>query len=156
MDVRPQTWSWRPLLASGRLAGVPHQGFGRSMKVGREEIVGLITALRRFAVGSDEEDLQRWQQCLDPIEQALEGMPGIRVSRHLSHRKPVPSLQVELVSDSAPARAYDLVNRLLDGEPAIAVDQSYAEHGRLSINPQGLTAEEATAVARRLREELRR
>jgi hypothetical protein len=44
----------------------------------------------------------------------------------------------------------------LDGEPSIAVDQSYAEHGRLSINPQGLTAEEAAVVARRLREELTR
>jgi D-glucosaminate-6-phosphate ammonia-lyase len=155
MDVRPETWSWRPLLDSGRLAGVPHQGFGRSMKVGREEIVGLITALRRFAADSDEEDLQRWQRCLDPIEQALQGIPGIRVNRHLSHRKPVPSLQIELAGDSAPVRAYDLVNRLLDGQPAIAVDQSYAEHGRLSINPQGLTTAEATAVARRLREELR-
>src|SRR5918994_1451672 len=154
MDVRPGTWSWRPLLDSGHLAGVPHQGFGRSMKVGREEIIGLITALRRFAAGSDEEDLQRWQRCLDPIEQALEGISGIRVSRQLSHRKPVPSLRIELDGDSTAARAYDLVNRLLGGEPAIAIDQSYAEHGRLSINPQGLTAEEATAVARRLREEL--
>ena len=154
MDVRPETWSWRPLLDAGLLAGVPHQGFGRSMKVGREEIVGLITALRRFAAGSDEEDLERWQRRLDPIEQALEGIPGIRVSRHLPQRKPVPSLRIELEGDCAPTRAYDLVNRLLDGEPAIAVDQSYAEHGRLSINPQGLTAEEATAVARRLREEL--
>jgi D-glucosaminate-6-phosphate ammonia-lyase len=155
MDVRPETWSWRPLLDSGLLAGVPHQGFGRSMKVGREEIVGLITALRHFAAGSDEEDLQRWQRCLDPIEQALEGIPDIRVSRYLSPRKPLPSLRIELEGDCAAARAYDLVNRLLDGEPAIAVDQSYAEHGRLSINPQGLTTEEATAVARRLREELR-
>jgi len=154
MDVRPETWSWRPLLASGHLAGVPHQGFGRSMKVGREEIVGLITALRRFAAGSDEEDLERWQRRLDPIEQALEGIPGIRVSRHLPQRKPVPSLRIELEGDCAPTRAYDLVNRLLDGEPAIAADQSYAEHGRLSINPQGLTAEEAAAVARRLREVL--
>jgi D-glucosaminate-6-phosphate ammonia-lyase len=155
MDVRPETWSWRPLLDSSLLAGVPHQGFGRSMKVGREEIVGLITALRRFAAGSDEEDLQRWQRHLDPIEQALAGIPDIHVSRYLSHRKPVPSLRIELEGDCAATRAYDLVNRLLDGEPAIAIDQSYAEHGRLSINPQGLTAEEATVVARRLREELR-
>src|ERR687898_201735 len=155
MDVRPETWSWRPLLASGLLAGVPHQGFGRSMKVGREEIVGLITALRRFAAGSDEDDLERWQRCLDPIERALEGLPGIRVSRHVAQHKPVPSLRIDLDGDRVATRAYDLVNRLLDGEPLIAIDQSYAEHGRLSINPQGLTAEEATAVARRLREELR-
>src|SRR5215212_5521185 len=154
MDVRPQTWSWRPLLAAGRLAGVPQQGFGRSMKVGREEIVGLITALRHYAAGSDEEDLERWQRRLDPIAQVLEGIPEIRVSRHLPQRKPVPSLRIELEGDCAATRAYELVNRLLDGEPAIAIDQSHAEHGRLSINPQGLTAEEAAAVARRLREEL--
>ena len=156
MDVRPETWSWRPLLDSGRLAGVPHQGFGRSMKVGREEIVGLITALRRFAAGSDEEDLERWQRRLDPIEQALEGIPR--------HSRQPPRCRItnrcrhcgsSWRATARATRAYDLVNRLLDGEPAIAVDQSYAEHGRLSINPQGLTAEEATAVARRLREELR-
>ena len=154
MDVRPRTWSWRPLLNSGRLAGVPHQGFGRSMKVGREEIVGLITALRRFAAGSDDEDLERWQRVLDPIEQALEGIPQIRVSRHVPPHKPVPALRIELDGDCDGMRAYDVVNRLLDGEPAIAIDQSYAEHGRLSINPQALTAEEAMIVARRVREEL--
>jgi hypothetical protein len=70
------------------------------------------------------------------------------------HREPVPSLRIDLEGNCAASRAYDLVNRLLNGEPAIAIDQSYAEHGQLSINPQGLTAEEATAVARRLREEL--
>ena len=101
MDVRPETWSWRPLLDSGLLAGVPHQGFGRSMKVGREEIVGLITALRRFAAGSDEEDLERWQRRLDPIEQALEGIPAIRVSRHVPQHKPVPSLRIDLEGDCA-------------------------------------------------------
>ena len=66
------------------------------MKVGREEIVGLITALRRFAAGSDEEDLERWQRRLDPIEQALEGIPVIRVSRHVPQDKPVPSLRIDL------------------------------------------------------------
>ena len=155
MDVRPETWSWRPLLGAGHLAGVPHQGFGRSMKVGREEIVGLITALRRFAAGSDDEDLERWQRRLDPIEQALEGIPGIRASRHLRVGKPVPSLRIEMDGDCDGSLAYDLVNRLLDGEPAIAIDQSHAEHGRLSVNPQGLTTEEAVIVARRLREEIR-
>ena len=84
MDVRPETWSWRPLLDAGRLAGVPHQGFGRSMKVGREEIVGLITALRRFAAGSDEEDLQRWQQLARPDRAGTGGD-----SRHSRQPPPV-------------------------------------------------------------------
>ncbi len=154
MDVRPQTWSWRPMLDAGHLAGVPHQGFGRSMKVGREEIVGLLSALRRYVAGSDEEDLERWQLCLDPIEQALDGIPGIRVSRHVAANKPVPMLRVMVEGECAGERAYDLVNQLLNGEPAIAIDQSHAERGLLSVNPQGLTTDEASAVARRLRQEL--
>jgi L-seryl-tRNA(Ser) seleniumtransferase len=156
MDVRPQTWSWRPLLDARRLAGVPHQGFGRSMKVGREEVAGLLTALRHYASGSDEADLERWQRLLDPIQQSLEGLPGLHVSRHLPARKPVPSLRIDLDGESAGDRAYDLVNQLLAGQPAIAIDQSHAEHGRLSINPMALTEDEAIIVARRLREELAR
>jgi D-glucosaminate-6-phosphate ammonia-lyase len=156
MDVRPQTWSWRPLLDAERLAGVPHQGFGRSMKVGREEIAGLLTALRRFAAGSDDDDLERWQRLLDPIEHALDGLCGVHVARVVPARKPVPSIRIGLDGDSAGDRAYDLVNRLLAGDPAIALDQSHAEHGRLSVNPMGLTEDEAQIVAQRLRDELTR
>ena len=154
MDVRPETWSRRGLIGAGQIAGVPHQGFGRSMKVGREEIVGLITALRRYAAGSDEADLARWQGLLDPIEAALVGLTGIAVSRHVSIDRPVPLLRIDFMANAAGANAYGLVNRLLAGEPAVAVDQSHAEHGRVVVNPQGLTEAEAEVVARRLREEL--
>jgi D-glucosaminate-6-phosphate ammonia-lyase len=154
MDVRPQTWSRRELLGDGNLAGVPHQGFGRSMKVGREEIVGLLVALRRFVAGSDEADLERMQRRLDPIEAALTDVPGIQVSRHVPARKPIASLHIELAVDCAGERAYAVVNRLLDGDPSIAIDQSHAEHGRLSVNPQSITAQEAEIIARRIREEL--
>jgi L-seryl-tRNA(Ser) seleniumtransferase len=156
MDVRPETWSRRGLIGGGGIAGIPHQGFGRSMKVGREEIVGLLVALRRYVAGSDEEDFARWQRLLDPIEAALEGISGIAVSRHVSERKPLPTLRIQLLGECAGERAYDLVNRLLDGEPSIAIDQSYAEHGRIAVNPQSVTEAEAAAIARRLGEELRR
>jgi L-seryl-tRNA(Ser) seleniumtransferase len=156
MDVRPQTWSWRPLLETGRLAGVPHQGFGRSMKVGREEIVGLIVALRRYVAGSDEADLERWQLFLDPIESTLEDLPGIEMSRYVPAHKPVPMLRIDLPGDDRADRAYAIVNALREGTPAIAIDQSHAERGRLQVNPMGITEEEACAIARRLREELLR
>ena len=154
MDVRPETWSRRGWLSDGRVGGIPHQGSGRSMKVGREEIVGLLVALQRFVAGSDEEDLARYQRLLDPIEEALVGAPGVTVCRHLPAHKPVPSLRIDLSGDNVGPRAYDLVNRLLDGEPAIAIDQAYAEFGRLVVTPMGITDEEAQTVARRVREEI--
>jgi seryl-tRNA(Sec) selenium transferase len=126
------------------------------MKVGREEIVGLITALRRYVAGSDEADLARWERLLDPVAQALEGVAGIRVSRVVPAHKPVPFLHIDVDGDHEGVRAYAVVNALLAGEPAIAVDQSHAERGRIAVNPQGLTEEETPVVAARLREELAR
>jgi D-glucosaminate-6-phosphate ammonia-lyase len=154
MDVRDATWSRRGLLTEGVLRGVPHQGFGRSMKVGREEIVGLLVALQRFVAGSDEEDLERMQRLLDPIEAALADVPGITVSRHVPRHKPVVSLRVTIDAEDPAVQAYGVVNRLLDGDPSIAIDQSYAEFGQLAVIPQGVTPEEAERVAVRLRQEL--
>jgi L-seryl-tRNA(Ser) seleniumtransferase len=154
MDVRDATWSKRGLLAGGVLRGIPHQGFGRSMKVGREEIVGLLVALQRFVAGSDEADLERMQRLLDPIEVALGDLSGIEVARHVPASKPVPSLRVRISGNDVAERAYAVVNRLLDGEPSIAIDQSHAEFGQLAVVPQGVTAEEAESIASRLREEL--
>ena len=154
MDVRDATWSKRGLLASGVLRGIPHQGFGRSMKVGREEIVGLLVALQRFVAGSDEADLERMQRLLDPIESALEDVPGVAVTRHVPQSKPVPSLRVTIHAEDAASRAYAVVNRLLDGEPSIAVDQSHAEFGQLAVIPQGVSPAEAESIATRLRQEL--
>ncbi len=153
MDVRPETWSRRGMLG-GDLRGVPHQGFGRSMKVGREEIVGLLVALRRFAAGSDEADLVRFHALLDPIEAALAGLPGVRACRRVPEGKPVPMLHIEIDPAVAGQDAYAVVNALQEGEPGIAVVQSWAEFGRIAVNPQGLTPDEAEVVARRLREVL--
>jgi L-seryl-tRNA(Ser) seleniumtransferase len=150
MDVRPGTWSRRGWIAEGRLRGAPHQGFGRAMKVGREEIAGLVVALRRFAAGSDEADLARWQARLDPIEAALGGIPGIAVSRHVG-RKPVPTLRIDLAARGGRQAADGAVLALLGGEPPVAVGEQQADHGILVVDPQGLDEAEAALVAAAVR-----
>jgi L-seryl-tRNA(Ser) seleniumtransferase len=154
MDVRLETWAQRPLVADRTLAGIPHQGFGRSMKVGREEIAGLIAALQRYAAGSDDEDELRWSAMLRSIEHEIAGIPAVNVVLECNPRQPVPRLTIELDSERFGADAYHIVNALLTGEPAIAVDQSRAEFGRIAVDPRGLSGAEAEIVGRRLREVL--
>jgi L-seryl-tRNA(Ser) seleniumtransferase len=154
MDVRAETWSKRWMIVDEQLKGVPHQGFGRSMKVGREEIVGLLTALRRFIAGSDDADCARWAGLLGIVARHLEGIAGVTARCTTAKGRPVPQLRIELDEASLGLTAYDVVNQLLNGEPAIAVAESYAEFGRLGVNAQGLTEAEAEAVGRRLREVL--
>jgi L-seryl-tRNA(Ser) seleniumtransferase len=156
MDVRPETWNKRALL-DGPVAGIPHQGFGRAMKVGREEIAGLITALRIFATGSDEADFHSWSGLLDQIEHELSDVPGIACDRTgpPRSRKPLPLLRIAL-TDAGPGAAYAVINELLAGDPAIALGESYGEQNVLIVNPHGLTETEAGIVGQRLREELQR
>jgi D-glucosaminate-6-phosphate ammonia-lyase len=142
------------LLAEGRVRGVPHQGFGRSMKVGREEIVGLITALRRYAAGSDDVDAACWSGLLDRIAELIGEIPGVTLTKAFNPRKPIPLLTIDLNETQLGLTAYDAVNQLLTGDPPIAVAESRAELGSLAVIPMGLTPDEAEQVGRRMREVL--
>jgi L-seryl-tRNA(Ser) seleniumtransferase len=154
MDVRPETWAKRSLLAEGTIQGVPHQGFGRAMKVGREEVVGLIVALQRYVAGSDEADLAQWTDQLAHIQDGLSGVPGVNVSIHQSAGKPIPQLILGLDEEHLGFTAYDAANALLDGDPAIAIGQSRAEFGTLNLIPQSLADDEIEIVGARLRQVL--
>jgi len=121
------------------------------MKVGREEIVGLITALRRYAAGSDEADTKRWRDLLASVAAPLAGLSHIALTRMFEPARPVPALWLDLDEAALGFGAYDEVNRLLAGEPAIAVGEGRAEFGTLIVLPQGLTPAEADTVGARLR-----
>ena len=155
MDVRTATWNKRGLIEQRAVAGIPHQGFGRSMKVGREEIVGLITALKIFAAGDDQRDAAEWSLNLDPIEQALIDLPYVRMTRS-EPKKPIPQLIIEIDEAVAGVTAYEVSRQLLEGKPGIAVGESRAEFGVLNVVSRGLTASEAEIVAARFKQILRR
>jgi D-glucosaminate-6-phosphate ammonia-lyase len=152
MDVRPETWLRRWMIEAGQIQGIPTQGFGRSMKVGREEIVGLITALKRFVGRTDEEDIAGWNAALDAAQAALGELRGIKLERKTAPPNNYPSIWLHLDEEALCLTAYDMANHLLSGEPSIAVAESRAELGWLGILPQGLTVDEATKVGSRIRE----
>ena len=54
VDVPAVTWNKRQLLAEGLDQVVPHQEFGRLITVDCEAVIGLFTALKRYAAGSDK------------------------------------------------------------------------------------------------------
>jgi D-glucosaminate-6-phosphate ammonia-lyase len=156
MDVREETWAKRALLERGDIQGIPHQGFGRSMKVGREEIVGLITALRRFAAGSDDGDKVRWHAQLDHLEPMLANIPHVVVERIDSPRQAIPTIHLQLDEQALGKTAYDVSNLLLDGKPSIAISENRAEYGTLIVNPHSIDDAEIEVVGRRLVEALRK
>jgi L-seryl-tRNA(Ser) seleniumtransferase len=138
LDVRLPTWTRRDQVEAGELHGIPHHGIGRSMKVGREEIAGLVVALRRYVEGDDAADLARWEAMLEAIAAPLRDVAGLRIRCEVGMRQPVPLLAIDLDPDVVGFTAYEALNRLMEGNPAVALAESRAEFDTLIVNPVAL------------------
>jgi L-seryl-tRNA(Ser) seleniumtransferase len=133
--------SWNPpptLIDKQRLPGLPTHGIGRSAKIGKETIVGLLTALELFAAESDASRAARHQQILDQLRQLAPELP------FTLRPGPVPLLLL------AAANARQALVELQNGHPAIHLDPGALDQGLLRINPTCLRPEDLPLLAARL------
>ncbi|MBV9782439.1 MAG: aminotransferase class V-fold PLP-dependent enzyme [Acidisphaera sp.] len=150
LDIDWPLWSPPPGLIDKRLlAGAPHHGIGRPCKVGREEIVGLITALRLFLAADPEARRAAWHVQLATIADGLGGLPGL--TARLDGSGEVPLLHLVLDHD-AKLGAAELAERLQRGDPPIHVDHARLSENILRCNPTCLKPDQPAIVARRVRE----
>ncbi|RIK39616.1 MAG: L-seryl-tRNA selenium transferase [Chloroflexi bacterium] len=159
MDVYPQTWTWRErYLANGALPGPPHHGIGRPMKVGKEEIVGLVVALKRFLARDHEAERREQHTRLAAIAAALADLPAARPELPpLSAHGGYPSLQLHLDETLLERSTASVVLALLDdGAPPVAVSQNWLAQSALGINVSALRPEHDQLLIERLRGELMR
>ncbi len=57
----------------------PHQAFGRPMKVSKEDVIGVLTAVDYWFNKRDEAaELRRWHADLQEIARRVEAVPGVR------------------------------------------------------------------------------
>ncbi|MFN0181292.1 MAG: hypothetical protein ACKVZ0_20995 [Gemmatimonadales bacterium] len=67
----------KDLIEAARRNASPHDHLGRGMKVGKEEIVGLVVALERFVAQNHAVDLERWNARARRIVARLQNVPGL-------------------------------------------------------------------------------
>ena len=139
MDVSPDTWAPPDLIDVQEMKGIPHHGLGRGFKAGKEEIVGLLVALERYAAADDEASNAALEKRLQRIASDL----GDRISKKvLSARETgrVPQLHLTVENPIA------LSARLQAGEPPVHLSERFAAQGILIIDPQALRPEDDAAV----------
>src|SRR4051794_9299213 len=74
---------WSPpaaLFDKQALIGVPASGVGRAAKCGKEEIVGLLTALKAFLEENSQERHARWLAMCEEIASGIRGRSGTTVT----------------------------------------------------------------------------
>ncbi len=128
-----------------QLRFLPHHGIGRTAKTGKEEIVGLIVALRRFIAEDPAARTARWTARL----KALEGAAP-RAALVPDGAKPgLPLLELRFADAAAAARA-DAALRARD--PAVHLDASRIRRGVLAVNPIALDDDDLPLLAEAIRD----
>jgi seryl-tRNA(Sec) selenium transferase len=71
----------KEMVANALLNNSPHEDtLGRSQKVGKEEIVGMVKALELFLAEDHEALAKEWQNRLDGISREITKVPGVSTS----------------------------------------------------------------------------
>ena len=144
----------RALVEACALHGTPYPFLARGMKVGKEELCGVLAALRWYLAMDEDAQLALYEEAVQAVVDAFEGHPHARARRIWPGEAGQPLPQAELVLDEAGlGRSRDAVRlALLRGTPPI--DLADGPEGALWINPQTLQPGELEVVLLRLREEL--
>jgi len=111
------------LVEAARVNTAPHHGLGRGLKVGREEIMGMLAAVEAWMTRDHAAEMRTWRSWLEAIASRLGAIPGVttevREPSGLSNR--TPSLLVRWEMARIPLTGAAVEQLLWDGEPRIAV-----------------------------------
>ncbi|MCZ6632602.1 MAG: hypothetical protein O7G87_04295 [bacterium] len=134
-----------------RLNSSPNSAMGRGMKVGKEEILGLVAAVDRFLDGSDAEDREVWRERASHIVEALAGLDGIRAYVLAEGQQASPDFAPRAYVDMEADRATETLQAMREGDPSVVIRKGL---DGIVVDPMTLMPGEEEIVASRLKEVL--
>ena len=136
----------KDLIEAALLNSGPEMAVGRPAKVGREEMIGMATALQLFIESDDEQRMTAMKDQADHIHNRLKDLPGVTVSVEHDHLQfHVPNCVIKFNGDATAAdRVWQSLHR---GNPRIYIARI---DGGLAANMVNLAAGQELVVADRL------
>jgi L-seryl-tRNA(Ser) seleniumtransferase len=146
----------KDLIEAMRVNGSPNHSIGRPMKVGKEEMVGLLAAVKRYLALDHEARASQDEEVVSGWCAALNQFPGVHAERSFPNEagQPLPRAKVTIDASKAPLSRDGVVSQLEQGTPAITVSQAGSD--AFYLNPMTLADGEEQVVLDRLVEILRK
>jgi len=148
----------KDLIQAAALQAFPNYGVGRPLKVSKEQIVGLVFALRRYVEKDHDADRERWEGMTAYMLDRLQDIPGVDAEIAFPRKGPrplgIPRVRLKLDEEVLGRTVSKVVDALGRGTPAVEV---YAEPevATIWINPQHLLRGEERIVAKSVSRALR-
>jgi D-glucosaminate-6-phosphate ammonia-lyase len=136
----------------------PHHAFGRSLKVGKEEIMGMLAAVEMWMTRDHKAEWRAWEERLNQIATSVQRINGVTTqvsdgSEGLSNRS--PQLNIHWDSTHLNITGQELSKVVLDSEPRIVLAGARGTRGgdknsSVSIIPYMMMPGDEKIVAERL------
>jgi L-seryl-tRNA(Ser) seleniumtransferase len=157
LDMHAASEVWDPperLLDRSAFDGVPAQGIGRPLKVGKEELVGLLAALDAFVDEDHDATRAEWRARAERVADALGDVEGLSTAIADGAKNAAPTVEVTVDEAVTGVSVVDLVGALRREDPRVFVGADALDDAQFSVNPMCLTDEEADYVTERVRANL--
>src|SRR2546430_1983243 len=144
----------KDLVRAAWVHSAPHHGFSRSMKVGKEEAVGMLMAVEMWVKRDHKAEWNRWMSWLDSIAAQVSRVEGVTTAMtqttELSNR--TPSLTIRWDRRRLGISGADLARHLLDTEPRIATPggRDRGDEASISITAYQMASGEEKIVAEKI------
>jgi len=147
----------KDLVRAAWVHSAPHHGYARSMKVGREEVIGMLAAVESWVTRDHEAEWKEWVGRCDYIADHVTRIPGVTASvqrepGHRNNRSARVSLSWD--SESLGITGAEVADMLFNTEPRIALGgRARAASGGdtgISINAAMMSSGDEKTVADRV------
>jgi L-seryl-tRNA(Ser) seleniumtransferase len=137
------------MIAAVAVNGSPHQRLARPMKVGKEELIGLLAAVERYVDEDWRDRARRYEAIVERWVEHFSAVPGISASRVFPNEagQPTPRCRVAFGAETGLSGA-EVARLLWEGDPRIAVAVDGPDG--ISITPELLEEGEESILLDRI------
>ncbi|MBT4484747.1 MAG: aminotransferase class V-fold PLP-dependent enzyme [Candidatus Latescibacteria bacterium] len=132
----------------------PHHSYGRPMKAGKEDVMGLLTAVDLWFNGRDHDaEWKEWERRLAYIGEKVSEIPSVKTDIVQPKRRAdkYPTLSIDWDQNTVKLNPDEARSQLARGNPRIAL---YSRSTGIGISPWMMEESEEIIVAQRISEVL--
>jgi len=144
----------RDLLNKCRSNGYPNHALGRPMKLDKETIIGLTTAIELYLKEDQNKRREQWQKQAEYIYENLKNTAGLKIElgypeQPLTQPATIPRLFILVDKEILGFTKEELRDMLAQAEPSVIVE---SDRKHLLINPHMLQPGEEQIVVEKIKE----
>lgn len=130
----------KDLVKAAWIHSAPHHAFGRPMKAGKEEIMGMLAAVEMWMKRDHDAEWKEWESWLDTISKSVTRVKGVttNVRQPESLSNNAPRLVIQWDGEALGIAGTEVEKLLLEGNPRVILGGASGS-ARMGIKNSSLT-----------------